>query len=48
MCFSKSLQGGKSAIQFVIFKPLSYYFEETKGFDVKASFASHPVSYLIR
>ena len=26
--------------QFVIFKPLSYCFEETIGFDVKASFAS--------
>ena len=27
--------------------PLSYYFEETIGFDVKASFASCPVSRLI-
>ena len=34
-------------IQFVIFKPLSYCFEETIGFDVKASFASRPVSRLI-
>ena len=34
-------------IQFVIFKPLSYYFEETIGFDVMASFASLPVSRLI-
>ena len=34
--------------QFVIFKQLSYCFEETIGFDVKASFASHPVSRLIR
>ena len=34
-------------IQFVIFKPLSYCFEETIGFDVKASFASRPVSPLI-
>ena len=34
-------------IQFLIFKPLSYCFEETKGFDVKASFASRPVSRLI-
>ena len=33
--------------QFVIFKPLSYYFEETIGFDVKASFASRSVSRLI-
>ena len=28
--------------QFVIFKPLSYCFKETIGFDVKASFASRP------
>ena len=36
---------GKNLIlpkQFVIFKPLSYCFKETKGFDVKASFASCP------
>ena len=32
----------------VIFKPLSYWFEETIGFDVTVSFASHPVSRLIR
>ena len=34
--------------QFVIFKPLSYYFKETIGFDVKATFESPPVSILIR
>ena len=34
--------------QFVIFKPVSYGFEETIGFDVKASFASRPRSRLIR
>ena len=34
--------------QFVIFKPLSYSFEEIIGFDVKASFASRPESCLIR
>ena len=34
--------------QFVIFKSLSYCFEETIGFGVKASFASRPVSRLIR
>ena len=34
-------------IQFAIFKPLSYCFEETIGFDVKASFASRPLSRLI-
>ena len=31
-------------IQFVIFNPLSYCFEEIIGFDVKVSFASRPVS----
>ena len=35
-------------IQFVIFKPLSYCFEETIWFDVKASFASRPLSRLVR
>ena len=34
-------------VQFVIFKSLSYCFEETIGFDVKVSFASCPVSRLI-
>ena len=34
--------------QFVIFNPLSYCFEGTIGFDVKASFASRPESRLIR
>ena len=34
--------------QFVIFEPLSYCFKETIEFDVKASFASRPVSRLIR
>ena len=34
--------------QFLIFKPLSYCFEETIGFDVKTSFASCPLSRLIR
>ena len=29
-------------IQFVIFRPLSYCFKETKRFNVKASFASRP------
>ena len=33
--------------QFVIFKPLSYCFEETTGFDVQASFASRPEPRLI-
>ena len=32
----------------LILKPLSYCFKETIGFDVKASFASRPVSPLIR
>ena len=35
-------------MQFVIFKPLSYCFAETIGFNVKASFASRPLSRLIR
>ena len=34
--------------QFVIFKLLSYCLEETIGFDVNVSFASGPVSRLIR
>ena len=34
-------------VQFVIFKPLSFCFKETIAFDVKASFASRPVSRLI-
>ena len=34
--------------QFVIFKPLSYYFKKTIGFDVRASFAGRPLSHLIR
>ena len=34
--------------QFAIFKPLSYCFKETIAFDVKASFASRPLSRLIR
>ena len=37
-----------SFLQFVIFKPLSYCFQETIVFDVKASFASRPESRLIR
>ena len=40
-------EGGRnrlfSVYQLVIFKPLSYCFEETIGFDVKASFARGPV-----
>ena len=35
-------------IQFVIFKPLSYCFEEIIGFDVKDWFARCPVSRLIK
>ena len=34
--------------QFVIFKWLSYFFEETIGFDIKALFLSCPVLCLIR
>ena len=32
----------------VILKPLSYCFEETIGYDIKGSFASRPVSRLIK
>ena len=35
-------------VQFVVLKPLYYCFEETIGFDVKASFTSRPLSRLIR
>ena len=38
----------ETSVQFVIFKPLSYCSKETIGFDVKASFASRPLSRLIR
>ena len=34
--------------QFVVFKTLSYCFEETIGFDVKALFAGRPMSRLIK
>ena len=35
-------------MQFVIFKPLKYRFEETIGFDIKTSFASLAVLHFIR
>ena len=41
-------KGSISSYQFVIFKPLSFCFEETIWFDVKVSIASRPVSRLIR
>ena len=41
------LEGHRGLIQFVIFKPLSYCFEEAIGFDLKASFASRPMLRLI-
>ena len=37
-----------SRSQFAVFKPLSYCFKETTGFDVKASFARPPMSHLIK
>ena len=37
-----------SSIQFVVFKSLSYCFEETIGFDKSTSFARPPVSLLIK
>ena len=45
-CFWKSFRSER-VNQFAILKQLSYCFEETIGFDVKASFASRPVSHLI-
>ena len=39
---------GWGPLQFLIFNPLSYCFEEIIGFGVKASFGSRPVSRLIR
>ena len=36
----------KPLYQFVIFKLLSYCFEERIGFDLKASFASRPSAYI--
>ena len=41
-------RGAKKIVQFVIFKPLNYCFEETIEYDVKASFESRPESRLIR
>ena len=38
----------KERERFVIFNPLSHCLKGTIGFDVKASFASRPVSRLIR
>ena len=45
---SSVLVGRTPRDQFVIFKPLSYCFEETTGFDVKASSLSRPLSCLIK
>ena len=47
-CSYKFRKIHKKTPQFVIFKPLRHCFEETKGFGVKASFASRPMSRLIR
>ena len=46
VCSARSTLLG-TVSQFAIFKPLSYCFEETIGFDIKVSFASRPVSLLI-
>ena len=45
-CFWKPFRSER-VNQFAIFKQLSCCFEETIGFDVKASFASRPVLHLI-
>ena len=37
-----------NAIQLVVFKPISYCFEETIGFDKQTSFARPPVLPLIK
>ena len=42
------ISASRFIVQLVIFKPLSYCFEEAIGFDVKASFVSRPLSRLIR
>ena len=47
-CSKKRFISYNLAIQFVILKPLSYYFEETIEFDLMASFASCLVSRLIK
>ena len=44
----ESFDKDQYTLQFVIFKPLSYRFEETIGLDVKVSFARRPVSRLIK
>ena len=38
----------RGVYQFVIFKPLSYCFEVTIGFDLKTSFARRPVLRLTK
>ena len=49
---SRKLYGGKGTsqfpVEFVNFNPLSYCLGEIIGFDEKTSFASRPVSHLIR
>ena len=42
------MNGPIEKLQFVVFKPLSYCLEETRGFDVEASFARRPVSSFIK
>ena len=46
--FKVDIYGGIEPSQFVIFKSLSYCFKEKIEFDVKVTFASRPVSRLIR
>ena len=47
-CKNSSVKIKSYKIQFITFKALSYCFEETIGFEVKASFARCPVSRLIK
>ena len=48
VCYILECYMRDSSIQFVVFKPLSYYFEETIGFDKQASFPRPQMSLLIK
>ena len=48
VCYILECYMHDSSIQFVVFKPLSYYFEETIGFDKQASFPRPQMSLLIK
>ena len=46
--FTRAFSGHMLFFQFVIFKPVKLLFQKTIGFEVTASFASRPLSRLIR